>query len=118
MATFRWNGMDLTVMRGEYNWGSGKQLAILCFDDTDPECDVASGIPYGILTVNLDDPRCEPLDEDYACQFLDVNNWPGIEWILSHDDNVDWAEPTRASQQSGFVNYPLWMFDLTKIPHV
>lgn len=119
MASFNYNGHDLVVMRSEYQYGSCKQLALLCFDDADPECSVASGCPYGILTVNLDDPRCEPWgDDDYNMQFLDVNNWPGIEWILNHDDNVDWAEPTMAKQQSGFVTYPIWIFDLNKIPHV
>lgn len=119
MAKLNWNGRELTVMRSEYQFGSCKQLALLCFDDADPECSVASGCPYGVLTVNLDDPRCEPLDDaEYGMQFLDVNNWPGIEWILSHDDRVDWAEQTKDKQQSGFVSYPIWIFDLNKIPHV
>ncbi len=118
MANFKWNNRNLTVMRGEYQYGSCKQLAILCFDDTDPECCVASGIPYGVLTVNLDDPRCEPIDGQYQMQFLDVNNWPGIEWILDHDEGVDWLEKTNDKQQSGFVTYPLYIFDLDKIPHV
>lgn len=116
MAEFKWHDRNLTVMRGEYQYGSCKQLAILCFDDTDPECCVASGIPYGVLTVNLDDPRCEPFDdEQYAIQFLDVNNWPGIEKVLA---DCDWAQPTGAYQHSGFVKYPLWIFDTEKIPHV
>lgn len=119
MAKLRFGGREFTVMRSEYRYGSCKQLALLCFDDTDPECDVASGIPYGVFTVNLDDPRCEPLDDDeYAMQFLDVNNWPGIEWILKHDDSIDWAEPTGDSIRSGFVNYPLWIFKTDLIPHV
>lgn len=119
MAKLDWGGRELTVMRSEYQYGSCKQLAILCFDDADPECSVASGYPYGVLTVNLDDPRCEPMEgSQYGMQFLDVNNWPGIGWSLLHDDRVDWAEPTMDKQQSGFVTYPIWIFDLDKIPHV
>lgn len=119
MASFKWNGRTLTVLRGEYQYGSCKQLAILAFDDDDWECSVASGNPYGVLTVNLDDPRCEPFgDEEFMMQFLDVNNWPGIEWVLQHDELVDWAQPTKDKQQSGFVSYPIWIFDASKIPHV
>lgn len=116
MASFNWSNRELEVYRSEYQYGSCKQLAILCFDNTDPECCVASGCPYGVLTVNLDDPRCEPLDDEgYAMQFLDVNNWPGIEKVLA---DCSWAEPTRDKQRSGFVEYPIWIFDTEKIPHV
>ena len=116
MAELNWNDRKLTVMRGEYQYGSCKQLAILCYDDADPECSVASGCPYGVLTVNLDDPRCEPLgDEEYAMQFLDVNNWPGIEKLL---EDCEWAQPTGDSMRSGFVEYPIWMFKVDLILHV
>lgn len=117
MAELSWNGRNLTIKRGEYQYGSCKQLAILCFDNTDPECSEASGCPYGVLTVNLDDARCEPLGDDsrYATQFLDVNNWPGIEKVLA---DCDWAQPIDASLRSGFVEYPIWIFDTKKIPHI
>lgn len=119
MAKFHWDNRELTVLRSKYQYGSHKQLALLAFDDADPGCTVASGIPYGVLTVNLDDPRCEPLDgEEYGMQFLDVNNWPGIEWVLNHDEDVDWAQQTNDKQRSGFVSYPIWIFDLNKIPYV
>jgi len=116
MVELNWHGRNLTVKRGEYQYGSCKQLAILCFDNSDWECSEASGCPYGVLTVNLDDPRCEPFDdEQYVMQFLDVNNWPGIDKVLA---DCDWAQPTSSSQCSGFVEYPIWIFDTEKIPHV
>ena len=114
MPKFNWKGRELTVKQGRYQYGSCNQLAILCFDDADPECSSAIGIPYGVLTVNLDDPRCEPWDDDeYAMQYLDVNNWPGIEQVLA---GCEWAQPTEAKQQSGFVTYPIWMFKVDEIP--
>lgn len=113
--TFIYADRELVVRRAEYQYGSCQQPAILCFDNSDYECSEASGIPYGILTVNLDDPRCEPAGDDLPLmQFLDVNNWPGIESIL-HD--VDWAEPSGDFVQSGFVRYPIYLFD-PNIPHV
>lgn len=119
MPSFKWNNRELEVYRSEYQYGSCKQLAILCFDNTDPECNVASGIPYGVLTVNLDDPWCEPKENDeHGYQYLDINNWPGIQWILDHDADADWAEPTDVEAKSGFVTYPIWKFDLDKIPHI
>lgn len=119
MAELNWNGRKLRVLRSEYQYGSCKQLALLCFDDSDPECSVASGNPYGVLTVNLNDPRCEPYGNgEHMMQFLDVNNWPGIDWIMKHDETIDWAQPTEAKQQSGFVTYPIWIFKVDLIEHV
>lgn len=117
-AIFKWGDRELTVLRSEYLYGSYKQLALLAFDEDDPECCIESGMPYGVITVNLDDPMCEPEgDSKYGVQYLDVNNWPGLSWILSHSD-IDWAEQTESKMQSGFVTYPLWIFDLEKIQHV
>ena len=115
--TFTYEDRTLVVRQSRYQYGSGNQPAILCFDNTDPECSVASGIPYGVLTVNLDDPSCEHEDEDMPLmQFLDTNNWPGIEWLLRHEE-VSWCEPTGVITQSGFVRYPMYYFD-QNIPHV
>lgn len=115
-ASFEWDGRKLTVMRSEYQYGSCKQLALLCFDNDDWECSVESGMPYGVLTVNLDAPQAEPLADDAIeqFQFLDVNNWPGIEKVL---ENCDWAEDTSFRLQSGFVTYPLYAFS-SSIPHI
>ena len=107
-ARFNWNGRELVVRRSWYNYGSGRQPAILCFDEHDEECCTQSGIPYGLLTVNLDHPATEyDPDDKVVMQFLDVNNWPGIEEILS---DVMWCQPAHAYCQSGFVNYPIWIF--------
>lgn len=115
MASFKWRGRNLTVLRSEYQYGSCKQPALLTFDDSNPMCSVASGIPYGILTVNLDDPACEPIDgAEMLMQFIDVNDWPGIEEILA---DVDWIEATDYKVRSGFVEYPLYIFG-TDIEHV
>lgn len=108
-ASFDWNGRHLMVRRSWYNYGSGKQPAIMCFDEADEECNLASGFPYGVLTVNLDHPVTE-FDEDDGVymQFLDVNNWPGIEDILK---DVVWCQPVHAYCRSGFVNYPIYIFN-------
>ena len=107
-AQFEWNGRTLTVMRAEYQYGSFNQPAYLCFDDADPECSVASGNPYGVLSVNLNHPATEHEDDDNLyMQFVDVNNWPGIEDIL---DRVMWCQSARAYCQSGFVRYPIYIF--------
>ena len=116
--TFKYNDRVLTVRRSTYAYGSYKQPAILAFDNSDEECCEASGCPYGVLTVNLDAPQCEPMEDGMPfMQFLDINNWPGIEWILGHDDHVDWCEKTGFKMQSGYVKYPCYYWD-PEIPEV
>ena len=123
--TFKWNDRVLSVYRAEYQYGSGDQLAILAFDENDEECCIASGMPYGVLTVNLGDNTQWTMalafldqQDKWGIQYVDINNWPGIEWVLDHDPNVDWLKPVGVKTRSGFVTYPLYAFDLNKIPHI
>jgi hypothetical protein len=108
--SFEYKGRRLTVKRSTYQYGSGQQLAILCFVE---DADEMRGM-YGALTVNLDDPMCEPFDSDYAMQYIDVNNWPGIEDALA---GCDWCQRTGDRMRSGFVEYPLYIFSLD-IPEI
>lgn len=105
--SFEYEGHTLAVRRSTYQYGSGRQLAILCLIE-------GTGEVYGVLTVNLDDPMCEPFDGDYAMQYVDVNNWLGIEDVL---EGCNWCERTGARQRSGFVEYPLYIFSLD-IPEI
>ena len=105
-ARFQWNDRELTVRRSMYQHGD-MQPAILCFDNNDPECCEQNGVPYGVLTVNLNHPACAQYDDLLVMQFVDVNNWPGIEDILK---DCMWCEPSQAYVQSGFVKYPIYIF--------
>ena len=108
-AKFRYNGRDLIVRRSWYSYGNGRQPAFLCFDEADEECNLESGIPYGVLTINLDHSATEWDERDFAyMQFIDTNNWPGIEDILK---DVTWCQPIGAYVQSGFCTYPIYIFN-------
>ena len=61
--------------------------------------------PYGNLTVNLSD-NDELLPMYYA--YVDVNNMPEVENILQASGL---AKPVGTKRQSGFVLYPLYVFD-------
>lgn len=72
-------------------------LAIMAYED---------GQPYGVLTVNID-----YLMPDCAC--VDTNNWPDAEQIIKEQG---FGKPLGRSIQSGFCSYPIYQFDLSKIP--
>lgn len=58
--------------------------------------------PYGDMTVNLDGKA-----PDY-CGFVDLNNMPELEKFI--EDNK-LGEFTGLMKQSGFCQYPLYLFD-------
>lgn len=69
--------------------------------------------PWATMTVNLDDKLYERFGEEYA--YVDVNNFPeAIELI----ERYNLAENTGCVRQSGFVQYPLYRFDLAKLVRV
>ena len=113
----RWNGKDLYVYRSEYHHKDRHQLAILMFEEDDK-----SGVPYGTLTINSDDPmygnNSGHLIKGYDLQFIDTRSWPGIMWVLNHDENNDWVKPLPVPFQPKFIPYPLCVFRLDKIPHI
>ena len=96
----------LLCKRAEYN--EGKSPAVLAFDPDEKEL---WGMPYGCITVNLDDYHVAELNmakDNVFYAYIDVNNWPGIEEILSYSD---WCGPEGTERTSGFVTYPLYWFD-------
>ena len=104
-ATFEYDGHVLTVKRTVYS--DGRTLALLAFDE--------DGDRYGVLTVNLADPLGYLDTEPWCFGYLDINNWPGIKWVLR---DADWCRRTGHGRQSGFVEYPLYEFDIDKIEEV
>ena len=107
MAHFYYKANRLKVVEDKYY--ANDQLAILVFEEVEEDGEKYDEF-YGVLTVNLDDPRCD-LMASPRMQYLDVNNWDNIEEILA---DCPWLEKTDIVKQSGFVNYPLYMFNLDK----
>lgn len=65
--------------------------------------------PYGDITVNLGVKA-----PDY-CAYVDINNMPGLEKFIA-DNNL--GEFTGLVQRSGFVEYPLYMFNVDELRKV
>ena len=67
------------------------------------------GEPFATITVNiLASDLCQP-----NCQYVDVNNVPGIADFLEKNKL---AHPTGRMGCSGFCTYPEYEFDLNAIP--
>ena len=87
-----------------------KNLAIRIWTD--------EGEPWASLTVNLCDgkssePLINTLGEEYA--FVDVNNFPeAIDFI----NRYKLAEFAGVTKRSGYVDYPLYKFDLNRLEEV
>lgn len=88
---------DVTLRRTRY---TNNSLAITL------DCD--DGIPYGVVTVNLDDPSIKPNEA-----YIDVNNSSKFEQFVI-DNGL--GQPTGEIRRSGYVKYPLYSFDLDKLP--
>lgn len=66
-------------------------------------------VEWIMLTVNL--PASNELPENQ--QYLDINNFPSAsKYVEEHGI----AKPVGMKTRSGFVEYPLYEFDLDKIP--
>lgn len=61
--------------------------------------------PFATLTVNLG-----KLDRGYA--YIDTNNCPWAEEFIAENGL---GEPTGLTRQSGFCEYPLYVFDMNKL---
>lgn len=107
MVTFEYD-IELACKLDEYT--ANHQPAILCFEKQAIDDGTCCG-PYGILTVNLGDDYVDlcnqDVDGDWFYQYIDVNNWPGIEDTLA---DYDWCEPVGIIMPSGYVKYPLYKF--------
>ena len=100
---FYYAGSKLTAYRTKYQ-NNGRLAIVLCAKDK------YDGDPvFGIVTVNLDDGL--ELKEDEA--YLDTNNCLGIDVVFME---TGLAVPTGLYGRSGFCKYPLFKFDLSKLP--
>ncbi len=96
-----YKGTEVILTRCKYT--SNDTLAVLMFEK-------GTGDEFGVITVNLDgyDALC-----DDTTAYLDTNNFPDIREFLE-DNNL--ASYAGFDGQSGYCTYPLYMFDITKIP--
>lgn len=90
----------VTIERAEYR--NNKALALSLYDAED-------GCPYATLTVNLPDSAALAENEAY----IDTNNCPWAEALILENKL---GNPTGRYGRSGFCMYPLYSFDLSKIP--
>lgn len=67
------------------------------------------GEEYAVLTKSFPE---FPFFGEKDLAFIDVNNYPGIEGFL---DKYDIAKSLHFGIDSGFVTYPLYKFDLSKL---
>lgn len=106
-ATFNFD-VELVCKLDKYV--DNNQPAILCYEKQAIDDGTSIGL-YGILTVNLDDGYVDlcnqDADGDWFYQYVDINNWPGIQETLKQ---CDWCEDAGIELQSGYVKYPLYKF--------
>lgn len=100
---FYYEGMKLSAYRTTYVNNGRLAIVLLMKDPEDPV--------WGIVTVNIDDGI--KLEENYA--YLDTNNCPRID-IAIFEAGI--GVPTGMYGMSGYCRYPLYKFDLSKIPEV
>lgn len=95
-------GRNVKLRRSKYEMGKG--LAIIMLIDTLE--DEAAGYDYDVITVNL--------MKHYKMNraFLDVNNYPSITAFIEEND----LGHCIGHCKSGFVDYPLYEFNIEKIP--
>lgn len=96
-----YKGTEVRLEKSTYK--SNDTLAVVMFEE-------ATGEEYGVITVNIDGYDC--LCDDTRA-FLDTNNFPEIREFLE-DNNL--ATYVGCDGLSGFCTYPLYQFDVTKIP--
>ena len=90
---------EVNVYRSAYI--NNNSLAIVLRETND--------MPFATLTVNL----AERLPKGYA--YVDTNNCPFAEKFIAE---YELGKPTGAYGYSGYCRYPLYVFDLGKIPEV
>ncbi len=106
--TINVDGHDVSVSVGAYASNPSAMAVSFALADT--------GEPYGLATVNLQQPSgCELLDEDTS--YLDANNMPGIaaDLVAARLGRPVYDGDEPAVQASGFVEYPLFKFDAARL---
>jgi hypothetical protein len=93
-------GSDVNVSAYRSSYRNNGNLAVLL--------ETYEGEPWATLTVNL--PDYGKLPEDYA--FVDTNNCP---WAEEFIRKYKLGEPTGQYGHSGYCDYPLYIFDPTKL---
>lgn len=98
-------GMNVEVKRSKYR--KNDSLAVVLVPEECPE-------EYSVITKNIDETEifCCPFNEK---AFVDINNYPDIEKFLIENEL---AIPLVILGQSGHCIYPLYAFDLEKIPEM
>ena len=94
-------GMISHVVLYKTTYANNNTLAVIVED--------SDGCPFATLTVNSSFSGGLPEN----MQFLDVNNCP---WAPAFLQEHGLAKPMGKALRSGFCEYPLYEFDLTKIP--
>lgn len=92
-------GEEIYLVRSTYN--ATGSLAVIAY--------TKNGEAFTVLT------KCFPdfyLYEEQDLAFIDINNNPGIEGFLI---KYNIATPLHYGLDSGYVSYPLYKFDLSKL---
>jgi hypothetical protein len=90
---------EVSLEINSYLNNKGLYIGLVSYGEDYPE-------PYGDITVNLNKKA-----PDY-CGYVDVNNMPELEKFLQENEI---GEFTGIVQRSGFVEYPLYLFDVEKL---
>ena len=92
--------MDVQLDINNYMNNDGLYIGLNCIDE---EGDLE---PYGDMTTNLSMKA-----PDY-CAYVDINNMPELEKFI--EDN-ELGEFTGLTQRSGYVEYPLYFFNVNAL---
>ena len=90
---------EVSLKINSYLNNRGLYIGLVTYSDGYPE-------PYGDLTVNLAHKA-----PDY-CGYVDINDMPELEHFIQENEL---GEFTGLTQRSGFVEYPLYLFDVEKL---
>lgn len=94
----KWGDETVELTMSQYAGSGNLFLELINTEGEYPE-------PYGNITVNLGEvPK--------YCGYIDTNNMPEIEKFIADNDLGDF---TGLTLQSGFCEYPLYVFNVDKL---
>lgn len=100
MFRFALHGQVFHIWLAQETYFHPRSLCVKAFTD--------DNIPFATLTTNLVSPS-----QSFSRAYVDVNNCPWIEQFLVSNDI---ATPVKnITAKSGYVVYPLYDFDLSKL---